>query len=561
MPWLNSLFTAAFASLLWVNALRGAENIVYSTFLGGTKDDAAHAVAIDSSGNAFVTGGTSSGNFPLLNPLRAEILGEQDAFLTKFSLDGTMLFSTYFGGSGMDFPEFIALDTQGNVWVIGFTQSSDLPVTPDAFQPDYAGGTAFGSGDGFIAKFSGDGKSLLYCSYIGGSGDDTLTSIIITNDGILLAGTTDSGDFPGAAINGTRGRQDVLIAKLDPLEQQLVWSRIIAGTGREWETRLALASDRAIYFTGSTISTNLPVTADAQQKSHHLPGENYWNGFFGILEPDGSAVRYLSYFQHPAEFSTLFDLALSTNGVLFLTGHIRSSAQGSSDAFQPDYGGGYGDAFIARLEPPEWQIAWFSYLGGSDHDWAADLALDDQENIYVTGSTASPDFPLKDALGKRLSGPWDAFLAKFSPDGKILGYSTFLGGVGDETSYRIALGGDQLPVVVGYTDSRDFPVQNAFQSISQSNFSTPREAFITKIHPTAIRPPLEIARSGASVIASWPIDAEDFVLESSASVLNSNWQIVDSTPIVLGSRNAVILKASDHTRFFRLARTGLGAGI
>src|SRR5262249_55868863 len=155
--------------------LMGA-TLAYSTYFGAVGYDGAYDVVVDAAGNAFVAGATSSTNtFPKLNALQPIYGGGfTDGFIAKFDPEGRLLFSSYFGGSGPDAVNAIALDPDGNLVVAGETHSVDLPTTDDAFQLEYAGGSAFGYGDGFIAKLTPDGSKLLYCSYFGGSGDEKI---------------------------------------------------------------------------------------------------------------------------------------------------------------------------------------------------------------------------------------------------------------------------------------------------------------------------------------------------------------------------------------------------
>jgi hypothetical protein len=553
-----------FAALLLTGSCLAADGhpLVYSTFLGGSNDDQAYAVTIDRDGNAYVAGQTSSTNFPVLNAWQPENAGQQDAFLAKFDPNGRLLFSTYFGGSGEELAEAVAVDDAGNIYVVGYSTSVDLPTTPGAFQEEYGGGTAFGTGDGFIARFSNDGSELLYCTYLGGRGDDHLIGIAIDGEGnIVVSGTTDSAPLPGTTVIGLRGRQDIFVCKLNPSGEQFLWSTIIAGNSQEWVAGPVLGPDNAIYFAGLTASTNLPVTVNAQQPSHQSPGEDYWGGFFGILEPDGSALRYLSYFGRGL-FTRVHDLTITRDGAVLITGRVASSETPPSeikDVFQRNFGGGSGDAFVARLNPADWSIEWFSYLGGSGEESANGIVLDADENIYVTGTSASSNFPLKDSLAKERAGPQDVFLVKISADGKALAYSTFLGGSDEETPFRIAIGPDNLPVIVGATTSKDFPVRNAaFPSFTGGEIGlfSPvyHDAFVTKIKPGPVPPRLEISRSGNFVLLSWPADAEGFVLDASGNSGGGEWKVAPGAPLVLGSQKAVITRPAEAARFYRLRR-------
>jgi hypothetical protein len=570
---------AALAILLVGRDILGAADqpIVYSTFLGaGT----GRCLAIDSAGNAYIAGNTHSRDFPVLNAWQPELAGDGDCYLVKLDPAGRPIFSTYFGGSGQDSPLAMAVDGDGNVYLAGFTTSVDLPTTPGAFQEDYAGGTAFGFGDAFVAKFSKDGSQLLFCSYLGGSGDDICGSIAIDSEGnVLLAGSTDSADFPHTRALGPRRRQDAFIAKLDSRGERLLWSTLVAGENGEAEVQVKAGADGATYFTGATVSPDLPVTPDALHARHQLCTSElgvefdrfcedllpqhefyFWDSFLGILEPDGS-LRYLSYLGrdllNPADLGVVLikDFVLSPGGALFMTGEFRSTAQAAPawNVFQPSSGGGGIKAFIARLDPPDWQLAWFSYLGGVELDGGSALAIDANEQLYIAGNTNSRDFPLRDPLPKRGDGSWDGFLAKVSPDGGTLLYSTLIGGTERDSVFRVAMGPDGLPVLAGVTASSDFPIHNAFHA-SRTAGEGQLEAFAMKLGILPVRPALEIRRSGNSVIVSWPGDAEGFVLESSAKLEAGAWTVVPDTPLVLGSQRAVVVRASAQTQFFRLRR-------
>jgi hypothetical protein len=509
-------------------------------------------VAVDGEGNAFVAGRTTAAALPMVHPWQAELAGEEDVFLVKLDRNGRLLFSTYFGGSGRDFPEAITLDGAGNVYVSGFTQSVDLPTTPGAFQEEYNGGTAFGTGDAFIAKFSPDGRELLFCSYLGGRGDETATGLALDADGnILLAGTTDSDNFPAASVIGGRKGQDTFLLKLAASGDRLLWSRIMGGDDQEWNVKLRLGPEALVYLAGSTRSGNLPVTSQALQKEHQSPGTIHWNGFVGVFGLDGSGPFYLSYFGG-ARHSTILDLAVAGDGALIITGETTPSELASPGGVQRSLGGGFSDAYVARIAWPSWNLDWFTYLGGSSQDWGFGVAVDSQQRIHLVGATLSHDFPLRDGLPIAKDDSWNGFLATLSPDGKTLHYSTLLGGRREDEACQVAVGPDDLPVIAGFTQSFDFPLRQPFQS--SFDHETPQHHFVMKLEPVPVRPVLEINRAGNGLILSWPVDADGFVLESSGGLRPDDWQAVSSTPLVVASQKAVITRPSATARFYRLRR-------
>jgi hypothetical protein len=549
--------------------------MIYSTFLGGTRADFAQAVAVDGDGNAYVAGRTFSSDLPMLNPWQPDFFAPGSVFLAKFSPDGDLLFSTYFGtGTGHEVPEALTIDRDGNILIVGFTSSVDLPTTPGAYQEEYAGGTAFGRGDGFIAKFSSDGSQLLYCSYLGGSGDDTITSIAVDSAGnMVVAGATLSRDFPASSVLGPRGITDMFIVKLDSSGGQMLWSKLIGGKYGEWAIRMRVGLDDAVYFAGRTGSPDLPVTTNARNSSHQLCRSSlaglceqlllsteWWDGFFGILEADGSNLRYLSYYGYEFLGSSLtwtmpiVDLALSPSGAVFVVGGVGEPGTPTKDwpSFQRRHRGEL-DGFVARLDPPDWRVSWFSYLGGSVDDWGVALALDRMENVYVIGQTQSYDFPLRDALPKRGDGSLDGFLAKITPDGETLLYSTLLGGSEEDLAVGIAIRPDGSPVIVGQTKSEDFPIARAYQPVL-SGTDPRQDAFVLAIQLQPVRPKLEVTRSGESLIISWLAEAEDFVLESSARPQSGAWTAVPGAPLLLGDQKAVVTRPAEQAQFFRLKR-------
>jgi uncharacterized protein (TIGR03437 family) len=267
--------------------------VVHGTLLGGNDVDSGMAIAIDAAGAAYITGQTTSFNFPVTTGVvQRTIAAVQanptarfgDAFVAKLSPDGgTFQYVTYLGGKGEDLGWAIAVDSSGNAYVAGQTISSDFPVTSGALQPTYKGlgGNAYlPGGDGFVAKINPTGTALSYSTYLGGTKDDWATSIAVDGSGnAWVAGATLSSDFPitadagqkafgGARAGATFPTGDAWIVELSPTGSAEVYGTYLGGKGDEFALGVALDAAGNAYFTGSTLSSDFPVTANALQKGY-----------------------------------------------------------------------------------------------------------------------------------------------------------------------------------------------------------------------------------------------------------------------------------------------------
>ena len=244
---------------------------LYSTFLGGSLGDVATAVAVDASGNAFLTGQTSSTNFPVQAGYQASNAGGQDGFVAELSPTGGLVFSTYLGGSGDEGGNGIALDSSGAIYVAGETSSSDFPAV-GAMQPAFGGG----SGDIFVTKLNAEGGSLVYSTYLGGSGEDAAYAIAVDGAGnAYLTGTTTSTDLPLAdAFQASNpGAANALVAELDPSGASLVFASYLGGTGTasssgtmgDFGNAITVSCSAGVTVAGMTASADFPVTAGVYQ--------------------------------------------------------------------------------------------------------------------------------------------------------------------------------------------------------------------------------------------------------------------------------------------------------
>ncbi|MBI2928429.1 MAG: SBBP repeat-containing protein [Verrucomicrobia bacterium] len=324
--------------------------LVYSTYLGGSGNDFARAIAVDSTGNAYVCGGTSSTNFPVANALQPEskgLEGRANAFITKLNPTGTaLLFSTYLGGSGAttgagDSAFAIAIDEPGTAYVAGDTYSTDFP-TNAPFQAQLNGFS-----DGFFVKLTPAG-ALQFSSYLGGSGSDGIRGINVGGNGdVYLAGGTGSADFPtvNALQPQLNGRGDVFIARYNLASTNFVFSTYLGGSSSDSLSRLAVDSAGNAYVGGSTSSEDFP-TADALQSSF-AGGSS--DGFFSVLNSDGSALMYSTYLGGSGfGVEVVRGVALDSAGNVYLTGQASSADFPVQNPILP-YPGAESAAFVVKF--------------------------------------------------------------------------------------------------------------------------------------------------------------------------------------------------------------------
>jgi hypothetical protein len=245
--------------------------LLYSTYLGGSSDDGGRGIAVDGAGSAYVTGDTSSTDFPATSgAAQTTNAGGQDAFVTKLNASGSaLLYSTYLGGSSGEVGQGIAVDGAGRAYMTGSTQSTDFPTTSGAAQTIYAGGFF----DAFVTKLDATGSVLLYSTYLGGSGDDVGLGIAVDGAGsAYVTGQTFSSNFPttsGAAqTTHAGGIADAFVTKLDASGSALLYSTYLGGSGFDIGQGIAVDGAGRVYVTGDTSSTNFPTTSGAAQTTH-----------------------------------------------------------------------------------------------------------------------------------------------------------------------------------------------------------------------------------------------------------------------------------------------------
>jgi hypothetical protein len=363
--------------------------LVYSTYLGGSGDEYGNAIAVDSAGDAYVTGPTSSIDFPTVNAIQPTLHGSENAFITKINAVGSALvYSTYLGGSGGDGCTGIAVDSVGSAYVTGGTNSTDFP-TKNAVQPTYGGGTS----DAFVTKINAGGNALVYSTYLGGSGQDNGYCIAADLAGnAYISGISDSTDFPTAnAIQpALKGPLDVFVTKINAAGSALVYSTYLGGSNVDFAGGIAADSAGNAYIAGETWSSDFP-TVNAIQPT---PGGGR-DAFVTKINAAGSALDYSTYLGGSFDDSGR-GVAVDSLGNAYVVGNTNSTNFPTVNAIQPVFGGGYPhrDAFITEFNADGSAFAYSTYLGGKGDDYAEAIAVDSAGSAYVTGASSSKNFPV-----------------------------------------------------------------------------------------------------------------------------------------------------------------------
>lgn len=382
--------------------------LVYCTYLGGTGDDRAYGIAVDGSGSAYVTGSTTSRNFPVHNAMQSKLGGFRNAFVVKLNAAGNALvFGTYLGGAGSDTAYGIAVDGSGNSYIVGDTNSATFPAT--GFQRNLRGST-----DAFVSKLSADGSHLVYSTYLGGTAIDHASAVAVDGSGRAhLTGSTFSSDFPTANAFqvSNAGGQDVFVAKLSADGSGLVYSTYLGGSGGgvafpESGQGIALDGAGNAYAAGMTSSANFPMIQPLQASL------NGWGDAFAVkLNSSGTPVY--STYVGGSGLDQANAIAVDANGSAYVAGHTFSTDLAVVNATQANISWpGDLDAFVAIVEPGGASLSYLSYLGGRGSDTASSIAVDAGGSIYVAGWTMATDFPLLNPVQSVNGGGYGAFLLK-----------------------------------------------------------------------------------------------------------------------------------------------------
>lgn len=473
--------------------------LVYSTYFGGSNSEEGRGIAVDSAGNVYITGWTFSTNFPTASAFKNTSTG-WDVFVTKLNPDGSeLVYSTYLGGNdptpGSFDPEYgygIAVDSQGNAYVTGRTQSRNFPTTPSAYNRTCTSASGGVCDDAFVSKLNPAGNGLVYSTYLGSTSTDEGYGIAVDSQGnACVTGITRAADFPttpGAFDTSFNGRNDYFVTKFNPAGSALVYSTYLGGRLDEsGVSDIAVDADGNAWVTGTTESPDYPTTPGAfdttcgtDGQCNPLGSSNLSDVVVTKLNPAGSALVY----------STFLGGRFADKGRAIqvdAAGHAYVTGEGPPDF--PTTPGAFKttsltiDGFVTKFNPAGSSLVYSTFLTGDNILSTYDLAVDFAGNAWVTGITASTSLPVINPTQSTLGGAFDAFVMRLNATGSALTYSTYLGGTASDYGYGIAVDAAGNAYVAGTTASTNFPTKMPLQP----NKAGGDDVFITKI--SEIEPP------------------------------------------------------------------------
>jgi hypothetical protein len=487
----------------------------WATYFGGSDADQGRAIIADGSGNVYVTGYTLSTNFPVMNAGQTTIGGATDAFIAKFTSGGSCLWATYYGGSNADSGWYLAIDTGGNIYLAGNTTSGNIPLQ-NPWQNTCGGGQ-----DVFLLKLDNSGQSL-WATYFGGNDYDTCSGIGIGASGsIYLGGFSKSTNLPttNAYQPANAGDYDFFAAKLTYVAPvtSVLWLTYLGGSGSDNPYGFGIDASENVYLPGGSYSTNFPVL-NAYQSSN--AGQQ--DAVLAKLNSSGQ-LQWSTYFGGSSWNELFRGLVCSNSGYVYVTGQTDSSNFPLLNPCQSTNNGGT-DMCIVKFTAAG-SLVWSTFYGGSVNDIGMRIALDGSENVYISGTTLSANFPVMNSFQANFGGVEDAAILKITSN-CVPVWSTYYGSSGQDQGWGITVSSGGSILATGLT-SGGITVVNAWQNTYGGN----TDAYILSIDTNGYIPvglaSFTAARDGDRIALKWKTAYETgnqgFFIERSA-VKEEQWE-------------------------------------
>ena len=459
--------------------LQDEVTLIGATFLGGngTDDSYEPSIAVADDSSIYVSGFTASTDFPVTPDAYNTAFngGVTDRFVSRFDSGlSQMPASTYIGsagasagfigGNGDDVGHAIGVDGEGNVFIAGYTESADYPVTDDGFDTEYNGGR-----DVFISKFDSGLTKLLASTFVGGSGDEgyrwpRIDMAVTAAGDVIVVGITHSVDFPVTAsafdreFNGGTESGDAFVVVLDNSLSTLKASTYLGGSHNEWRVAVHAVVGGGVLVCGETESSDFPTSANAYDRMLNVIKDV----FIARFDDELSTLEASTLFGG-SKLDEALDVELSASGEIFITGYTESEdLPVTSGSYSRAWGGGKREGYAAKFDFDLSTLVSSTFFGGSAVDFPRGLALDHEGNVYITGNTTSRDFPVTDnafSAGYRGgSSRGDVFMLIFDGSLRDMKYSALIGGDSEDTGFCIDVDPQGSIVIAGSTNSADFPM-------------------------------------------------------------------------------------------------------
>jgi hypothetical protein len=511
--------------------------LAYSTYLGGSNQDLARGIAVDAQGNAYVAGYTDSVDFPAIgSSLAPPPTANQTsiAFVSKLDQSGTGVFySTYFGGSTQDVATGVAVDINGQAYVVGATSDADFPVTNNAFQTTYE---STATSNAYLAKLSSDGQSLLYSSYLGGGASDVGMGLAVdANQNAYLTGSATSSDFPitsakafQATLNSANG--NAFLARIDTTQSgsnSLIYSTFLGGSSPYSFTQLqsgdfggdaglgiAIDSNQNAYIVGEASSVDFPITAGTAYQTSGNAANSAFLAKLNTTQSGSSSLVYSTFLGGTGSVGDVaYGIAVDSSSNPYVVGNASSANFPTTTGATNN---GSGKAFAAKFNTSlsgSASLVYGTLIGGSVQDFGFAIAVDANGDASLAGGTFSPDFPVTSgALQSTVpnTSSSSGYIATLSPDGTTLLYSTYFGGSGTTFGdYVNALTTDGSASIyfAGQTDSTDIPTT---QGGLQTSLDGQLNGFVGKLAALVTPTIASLSPLSGAVSTSVTITGQDF---------------------------------------------------
>lgn len=449
----------------------GVPPLLWSTLLGGAGGESGRGdIVMDGAGRMFVTGATSSFDFPVVPGAPDSVFGGvRDAFIACVDSSGSALvWCTFLGGAGWDEGEGLTLGAGATVLAAGFTESADFPFTAGSFDSTFGGVR-----DAWVARLQRDSGALLWSTYLGGSDWDEARALAQAGDRPCVAGITWSADFPwtpGSFDSTYAGGGDMFAGKLVAGGDSLLWASYLGGTDFD-QANAVLAESGNLIVGGETHSSAFPHRGDTFDTTYADLGD----GAIVKLNAVGNTLLW-GAFLGGSDWDAVTCLTAGPGTELTLGGFSWSmDFPAGGPCYDLTYNGG-GDGFAAQIPSDASGLPWATFLGGSLNDVCRDIAVQSDGRITLAGDTRSGNFPITaGAYDPGFNGQYDVFVTRLTPGAGALEWSSFLGGSGGESALAFAMDEDARVGLCGWTRSAGFPVTSgAFDS----TYSGESDAFV-----------------------------------------------------------------------------------